>query len=93
MSNSCFGKSVLLVLIFALSVFTLSAVDRTVAVGTTQNQVLLRNNSDFGFDIQYKVGDYTLTEVNTKAGVFDKIDIEGYTHTNQIGDPKLPMVR
>ncbi|PKN79923.1 MAG: hypothetical protein CVU48_03870 [Candidatus Cloacimonetes bacterium HGW-Cloacimonetes-1] len=92
MFRSFISKSVVLILLIALSVFALSAVDRTVNIGT-QNQVLLRNNSDFGFDIQYKVGNFTLTEVNTKAGTFDKIDIEGYTHTNRIGDPQLPMVR
>lgn len=62
-----------------------------VSFSTSGNQVTLSNNTDYGFNLQFKLQDYSLETVQTKSGAFDQITIDGYGHTGRIGEPKLPV--
>ncbi|NLW18904.1 MAG: hypothetical protein GXY81_04360 [Candidatus Cloacimonetes bacterium] len=87
------GRVLLLTAAILVCVFALSAQTRQIEVSQSQNQVRLGNNSDFGFDVSYSVGDLKIREVQTKEGLFDELFIEGWGHTNAVGEPKLPMRR
>ncbi|MDZ4121456.1 MAG: C25 family cysteine peptidase, partial [Candidatus Cloacimonadaceae bacterium] len=71
----------------------LFASERTVSFSPSNNQILLLNNSDSGFDIEFNLGAYSLQEIKTKAGTFDLLTIDGYAYTNKVGDPKLPQAK
>ena len=64
---------------------------RPVSFATAGEPVKLLNNSDFGFDLDFLVHDYALETISTKLGDFDQISIEGYGHSNRIGEPMLPV--
>ena len=54
---------------------------------------MLKNNSDLGFEVSYRIGQLGLREVNTRQGSYDELSIAGYSFTNAVGEPKLPMQR
>ncbi len=71
----------------------LAAADRQIFLSGAANQVLLANNGDLGFDVQFKVGELKIREIQTKEGAFDELSIEGWAYTNTVGEPQLPMLR
>lgn len=87
------GRVLLLIAAILVCVFALSAQGRQIEVSSSQNQSRLSNNSDFGFDVSYNVGELKIREIQTKEGLFDELSIEGWGHTNAVGEPKLPMRR
>ncbi|HPN41307.1 MAG TPA: C25 family cysteine peptidase, partial [Candidatus Cloacimonadota bacterium] len=87
------GKAVLIISVLLSFCLILSAQSRQIDLSTQSNQTLLKNNSDLGFEVSYSINQLSLREVNTRAGSFDELSIAGYTHTNAIGEPKLPMQR
>ena len=93
MQSSFMGKAVLIISVLLSFCLILSAQSRQIDLSTQSNQTLLKNNSDLGFEVNYRIGQLSLREVNTRAGSFDELSIAGYTHTNAIGEPKLPMQR
>ena len=87
------GKAILLIGLILACAFALSAADRQVNLSSSGNQARLLNNSDLGFDVQFRVGDLKIMEVQTKKGTFDELSIEGWGFSNDVGEPKLPMLR
>lgn len=87
------SKALLLMAIILACVIGLSAQNRRIEISSNENQVRLSNNSDYGFDLSYKLGELGIREVQTSAGFFDELFIEGWGYTNIVGDPKLPMNR
>lgn len=71
----------------------LLAAERTVNVSPSPNNIFLMNNTQSGFDVEYNIGEYKLMDVQTKAGNFDQLLIDGYAFTTQVGEPKLPLLR
>ncbi|MDY0152556.1 MAG: C25 family peptidase propeptide domain-containing protein, partial [Candidatus Cloacimonas sp.] len=82
---------ILLLAMLSLSTLMLAANVRKVDFAANGNQATLSNNTDYGFDLQFKLQDFSLEEINTKAGAFDQLSIEGFGFSNQIGSPKLPV--
>ena len=93
MHNKFKGKVLLLLALTLTFALALSAQTRQVELSPTTNQALLRNNSDLGFDVNYSVGELKIIEVQTKEGTFDELSIEGWGFSNEVGEPKLPMLR
>ena len=92
--NFKFQAKILLLLAVILTVaLALTAQTRQVELSLNPNQAALRNNSDLGFDVNYSVGELRIMEVQTKEGMFDELSIEGWGFTNEVGEPKLPMLR
>ncbi|MGC9361727.1 MAG: C25 family cysteine peptidase, partial [Candidatus Syntrophosphaera sp.] len=83
---------ILLAMMLAMT-FALNAKERMIDLADADNQALLANNGDFGFDVHFKVGDIGIREVQTRQGAFDEIFVEGWGFTNDVGEPKLPMLR
>ncbi len=71
----------------------LAAADRQIFLSGEANQALLTNNGELGFDVQFKVGELKIREIQTKKGTFDELSIEGWAYTNTVGEPQLPMLR
>jgi hypothetical protein len=70
----------------------LPAQARQFEVSDSPDRVSLLSNDRYGFEVKFQIGKLNLREVKTKAGLFDELSIEGYSHTNRIGEPKLPML-
>jgi len=87
------GKAILLIGLILACAFALSAADRQVNLSSSGNHARLLNNSDLGFDVQFRVGDLKIMEVQTKKGTFDELSIDGWGFSNDVGEPKLPMLR
>lgn len=60
------GKAILLIGLILACAFALSAADRQVNLSSSGNHARLLNNSDLGFDVQFRVGDLKIMEVQTK---------------------------
>lgn len=93
MENKFSRKVILLMVISFVFALALSAQTRQVDLSPSASQALLHNNSDLGFDVHYTVGELQIREVQTKAGMFDELFIEDWTHTGEVGEPKLPLLR
>ncbi len=87
------GKVIPLIAVALAFALTLSAQTRQIDLSTSANEARLNNNSDLGFDVQYSVGALKILEVQTREGAFDELSIDGWTHTNAVGEPKLPLLR
>ncbi|HPT71418.1 MAG TPA: C25 family cysteine peptidase, partial [Candidatus Cloacimonadota bacterium] len=66
---------------------------QSIPVSTSGTGLTLTNNTSNGFNIHYTVGSLQTLEVNTSLGVFDELSINDYASTNQVGLPKLPLLR
>ncbi|MDD4309711.1 MAG: C25 family peptidase propeptide domain-containing protein, partial [Candidatus Cloacimonetes bacterium] len=90
----CITRKRLLILLLAMlliSTFSFAANARKVSFSNLGNQSHLLNNNDYGFELQFKLQDYSLEEIQTKAGNFDQISIDGFGFSGRIGEPKLPV--
>lgn len=82
----------LLMAILVISLFSpLAAQGREIELSGNPNQVRLQNSGDYGFELHFSVDKLHLQSVDTKAGAFEEISIEGYGHTGRIGEAKLPV--
>ncbi|MCB5266268.1 MAG: C25 family cysteine peptidase, partial [Candidatus Cloacimonetes bacterium] len=89
------GKSLLTQLLMILIIIglvgPLAAQTREVNLSANSNQLKLQNSNDFGFELRLSVDKYLLQSVDSKAGSFDEISIEGYGYSSRIGEAQLPM--
>lgn len=81
----------LLIAMLLISTLSFAADARKVSFSSSGNKAELVNNNDFGFELQFKLQDFNLEEIQTKAGVFDQITIDGFGYSGRIGEPKLPV--
>jgi len=87
------AKALVLVLTLLVISLGLFAQNRQIELESSSNQLILSNNSDYGFDVNFSLGHIQIREVQTKEGLFDELFVEGWGHTNEVGEPKLPMRR
>lgn len=69
------------------------AMNGTILVSSEQTKVQLTSINQSGMTVQYSVGKLEYQDVATSHGNFTEISIDKYTTTNQIGLPKLPLLR
>ncbi len=93
MMFTSFGKVLFLAAILAILACSLSAQSRQLDLSAVPNQMELRNNSDLGFEVFFRVSTLQLRSVTTKGGVFDELSIPDYGFTGEVGEPQLPMQR
>jgi hypothetical protein len=70
----------------------LSAQTRQVSLSNSTSGARLTQNHQYGFEVEFKVGDLRMEEVKTRGGTFDEISIDGYGFSGRIGEPKLPVL-
>lgn len=93
MRSSLNGKVMMIIAIMLSFGLFLSAQSRQIDLSTQASQTRLSNNSDLGFDVQFRIGRLSVQETQTQGGIYDELSIEGYGFTGEIGQPKLPMQR
>ncbi|HPT72974.1 MAG TPA: C25 family cysteine peptidase, partial [Candidatus Cloacimonadota bacterium] len=84
-------KLVLLATILILFSISLLALN-VIPVGTV-NDVQLVNSNSTGLKLHYTVGQLESFDVSTKGGMFSTLNIAGYSSTNELGKPALPLQR
>ena len=81
----------LLMITIIIGLFTpLCAQSRTIQLSARATGLNLHNSNEYGFDLRYTVDKYDLHSIETKAGTFDRIAIEGFGHSTRIGEAELP---
>ncbi|MCD4797121.1 MAG: Gingipain R, partial [Candidatus Cloacimonetes bacterium] len=82
------------VIIFALFCFTvvLSAM-QSIELNYNVTDTKLVENSEVGIKVNYKFSSINSFDVNTNEGYFSQINIPGYTYSNNLGTPRLPIQR
>ncbi len=86
-------KKVLLIITTMLIVLSAFAVQESIKLDSGRSESVLLSSSNNGVDIEFNVANLNWFEVETTKGLFTEIGIDGYTHTNTIGSPQLPMER
>ncbi len=85
-------KKILALIILLTSVLLLGA-NQSIALPSQTDNVEIMNNSESGFDVNFTIGSIESFDVQTKAGDFSQLRISGFAYTNEIGSPKLPVLR
>jgi len=65
---------------------------QTVELGNSAAGIKLLNQEQNELLIQVDIGAVDINEVATKEGLFIMMTVDGFTHSNKIGEPSLPMV-
>ncbi|MCB5255871.1 MAG: C25 family cysteine peptidase [Candidatus Cloacimonadaceae bacterium] len=87
--KSCLKKLLLILVIFSFLTL-LTAQTRQLMLSGQGSQTALTDNNDFGFNVLYKVGSLDFEFIQTRGGDFTRLSIDGYGHTQRIGEPQLP---
>lgn len=69
---------ILLLALLLISTLSFAADARRVNFSSSGNKAELVSNNDYGFEIQFRLQDYSVEEIQTKAGVFDQINVDGF---------------
>ncbi|MCB5262059.1 MAG: C25 family cysteine peptidase [Candidatus Cloacimonetes bacterium] len=85
-----YPKLMMILLIIGLFI-PLAAQGRDIVLSNSPSQLKLQNSNDYGFELSISVDKYNLQSVESKAGTFDEISIEGYGFSSRIGQAQLPM--
>ena len=93
MNRILFGPATILIIMIFTLCLPLQANTRELLLSSNSNNAILRNSNDYGFDVSFAAQKLELKEIQTKAGSFDEISIPGFSHSNTVGEPKLPMLR
>ncbi|MBN2828779.1 MAG: T9SS type A sorting domain-containing protein [Candidatus Cloacimonetes bacterium] len=86
-------KRIILIITAMMLILTVFATQQNIRLdsGRTSTELLRGNNN--GLEIGYDIADLNWFGVETPKGTFVEIGITGFTHTSNIGAPKLPMER
>ncbi len=83
-----------LITVFIMLVATLMLANNvTIPSNYQKNDVRIDNSNSNGLNLSVEFSKIKSFDVKTKKGVFTEIQIEGTTHTQKIGSPKLPFFR
>ena len=86
-------KKTISVFIFALVGITLLANINSINLSSSSTELELLRSNDNGLQMKLNMEEITSFEVITEEGAFSQVSIEGFTHSNVIGTPKLPIIR
>ena len=57
------------------------------------SQMTLTGSNDNGLELNVNLEEINFSEINTPAGLFTDLQVNGFTFTNDTGAPRLPRVR
>ncbi|MFO7660062.1 MAG: C25 family cysteine peptidase [Candidatus Cloacimonadaceae bacterium] len=86
-------KSLVWLIVMLSAVSMIFAASGAIAVSGSQNSTSLLRNNQSGLAVDYTIGTVHYLDAVTNQGNYTELAIEGYTHTNTTGLPKLPLMR
>jgi len=86
-------KKTLIVFIFALIGMTLLANINSIDLSSSITELKLLRSNESGLQMKLNMAEISAFEVQTNDGIFSQINIESFTHSNSVGEPKLPIIR
>ena len=91
MSEKFAVKLIILMVLLAATPFCFANANQKVIFSNSGNKALLLNNSETGFEMQFRNQEYFLEEVDTPSGKFTRVCLEGFGYSQRIGEPQLPV--
>ncbi len=85
-------KSLVIALLLVLGVVLFSSMG-SILISSEATSVILSGESDNNLELSVNINEISYFSVNTQMGEFYSISINGFTGTNNIGEPRLPRVR
>ena len=82
---------IVLIALLAITPFCFATANQKVIFSNSSNKALFLNNSETGFEMQFRNQEYFLDEVDTPSGKFTRISMEGFGYSQRIGEPQLPV--
>ncbi len=86
-------KKNLLVFMFVLMGIALFANINSINLSSSRTQLELLRSNDNGLQMNLNMDEISSFDVTTDEGIFSQISIQGFTHSSNIGAPKLPIIR
>lgn len=88
-----FYKLLLLIILTSLFVFPLSANAQKIKLSEGNNEFIITQADDQSLHFQNQLSCLSSLEINTKAGLFTQLTVQGYNYSNQEGAPMLPVMK
>ncbi len=86
-------KKRLLIFIFALIGITLFANIDSINLSSSSTELELLRSNNNGLQMKLNMEEISSFDVTTDEGIFSQINIQSFTHSSNIGAPKLPVIR
>ncbi|MCD6177127.1 MAG: Gingipain R, partial [Candidatus Cloacimonetes bacterium] len=86
-------KKMILIFIIALMGITLFANVNSISLSSSSTQLELLRSDDNNLQMKLTMDKILAFDVTTDEGTFSQISIENFTHSTNIGAPKLPIIR
>ncbi len=86
-------KRGLIVILLTLAICVSFAVNQNISVSNKATEMKITKSDQNGLSINYQIGEIELKDVNTTNGVYTGMSISGYSATEVIGNPALPVNR
>ena len=84
----------LLFLVFALLSFGLPAAGQDIKLNSQDETNFIITQNDYSvLSFSNKLADLSFFNVKTNKGTFQQINVPGYGHTMEVGNPKLPVLK
>jgi len=88
-----FFKTLLLTALILLFVFPYEGNAQKIKLSDGITEFNITQADDQSLHFQNQLSAFTAMEVNTKVGLFTLLSLRGYNHSNEIGAPKLPVLK
>ncbi len=88
-----FYKTLLLILLSSFLVFPLFGNAQKIKLSDGNTEFSITQTDGQSLHFQNHLSSFSAMEVNTKAGLFTQLSLQGYNHSNEEGAPMLPVLK
>ena len=88
-----FYKTLLLILLSSFLVFPLFGNAQKIKLSDGNTEFSITQTDGQSLHFQNHLSSFSAIEVNTKAGLFTQLMLQGYNHSNEEGAPMLPVLK
>ncbi len=85
-------KHLIIVVLLAMTI-GLMATNGSIRLGRGASQAEILSSNQDGLTVRFAVDELDYAEVQTKEGVWTALNINNFTGTNTVGEPRLPLLR
>jgi len=86
-------KRILIICIVLITISYLYSSELLIDLNYEKTDSRLLRNDVYGMEANFTLSEIVSFDVNTPEGIFSQLNVTGYTHTSNIGAPKLPAIR